>query len=134
MKNKETLKFIIENIKGSKFKIFLLSLSQILIGILTVAFSFMLRYVINGIEVGVDTGDKSLLIKYTIIISCIAIALVGLQIFYRLYYEVSHIDIENKLKNTGGKINNDEILTLREQLLEIKSNDESIGAQLTLKK
>ena len=99
MKNKETLKFIIENIKGSKFKIFLLSLSQILIGVLTVAFSFMLRYVINGIEVGVSTGDKSLLIKYTIIISCIAIALVGLQIFYRLYYEVSHIDIENKLKN-----------------------------------
>ena len=95
MKNKETLRFINENIKGSKIKIFLLSLSQILIGALTVAFSFMLRFVIGAI----DDGNKDLLNIYVIVISSIALVLIALQIFYRIYYEVSYIDIENKLKN-----------------------------------
>jgi len=95
MKNKETLKYIIANIKGSKMKVLLLSICQTLIGALTVAFSFMLRYVIAAIE----AKDNNLLIRYTIIISCIAIVLIGLNIFYRIYYEVSFIDIENRLKN-----------------------------------
>ena len=95
MKNKETLRFINENIKGSKIKIFLLSLSQILIGALTVAFSFMLRFVIGAI----DDSNKDLLNIYVIVISSIALVLIALQIFYRIYYEVSYIDIENKLKN-----------------------------------
>ena len=99
MKNRETIKFINENIKGSKKKIFLLSLTQILIGTLTVAFSFMLKYVINAIEDGIATHSNEQLIKYTIIIASIALALVLLQIFYRIYYEVSYIDIENRLKN-----------------------------------
>ena len=94
MKNKETLKFINENIKGSKKKIFLLSLCQILLGALTVAFSFMLKYVIGAIE----QGSKELLIRYTIIIASIAVGLILLQIFYRIYYEFSYVDIENKLK------------------------------------
>ena len=95
MGNTNTLKFISNNIQGCKLKIAILSIVQILLGALTVAFSFMLRYVISAIE------DKSqeLLIKYTIIIGVIAILLIGLQIFYRLYYEVSYISIENKLKN-----------------------------------
>ena len=99
MKSRDTIRFINENIKGSKKKIFLLSLTQILIGALTVAFSFMLKYVINAIEDGIATHNNQELIKYTIIIGCIALALVLLQIFYRIYYEVSYIDIENRLKN-----------------------------------
>ena len=95
MKNRETLRFINSNIKGSKFKIFLLSLVQILLGALTVAFSFMLRYVIGAIE----EKSSELLVRYTIIIASIAVALILLQIFYRIYYEISYIDIENKLKN-----------------------------------
>ena len=95
MKNKETLKFINDNIKGCKTKIALLSICQILLGALTVAFSFMLRYIIGAIE----AKDKNQLLIYTIIISSIALALILLQIFYRIYYEVSYTEIENKLKN-----------------------------------
>ena len=95
MKNKETLKFISNNIKGSKSKIAILSICQILLGVLTVAFSFMLRYVISAIE---DRNNDEL-IKWTIIIGVVAVLLIALQIFYRLYYEVSYIAIENKLKN-----------------------------------
>ena len=95
MKNRETLRFINSNIKGSGIKIFLLSLTQTLLGALTVAFSFMLRYVISAIE----EKSNELLVRYTVIIASIAIALILLQIFYRIYYEISYIDIENKLKN-----------------------------------
>ena len=94
MRSRETLRFINENIKGCKFKIVLLSIIQILLGALTVGFSFMLRYVIGAIE----AKDQGLLIKYTIIIGSIAVLLIVLQIFYRLYYEVSYLEIENKLK------------------------------------
>ena len=94
MRNKETLRFINSNIKGCKDKIALLSITQILLGALTVAFSFMLRYVIGAIE----AKDQDALILYTIIIGSIALALIILQIFYRIYYEVSYVDIENKLK------------------------------------
>ena len=94
MKNRETLKFINENIKGCKGKIALLSICQVLLGALTVGFSFMLKYVIGAIEI----KDQDLLIKYTIILGSIALLLIILQIFYRLYYEVSYLDIENKLK------------------------------------
>ncbi|MBP3733048.1 MAG: ABC transporter ATP-binding protein [Bacilli bacterium] len=95
MRNKETLKFITNNIKGSKKKILILSIVQTLLGVLTVAFSFMLKPVINALE------DKSndLLIRNVIILASIAVVLIILQIFYRLYYEVSYIDIENRLKN-----------------------------------
>ena len=95
MRNRETLKFIKQNIKGSGARIFLLSLTQTLLGALTVAFSFMLRYVISAIE----EKSNELLIRYTVIIASIALALVLLQIFYSIFYEVSFIDIENKLKN-----------------------------------
>ena len=94
MKNRETLKFISNNIKGCKSKIAILSIAQILIGALTVAFSFMLKYVISAIK----ESDQDLLLKYIIIISSIAVALIALTIFYRIYYEVSYVDIENKLK------------------------------------
>ena len=100
MKNKETLRFISSNIKGCKGKIAILSIVQTLLGVLTVAFSYMLRYVISAIE----ESNKDALILYTIIIASIALLLIGLQIFYRLYYEVSYIDIENKLKNNLYKI------------------------------
>ena len=43
MKNKDTMKFVNNNIKGSKGKIALLSITQVLLGALTVTFSFMLR-------------------------------------------------------------------------------------------
>ncbi len=94
MRNKETLRFINSNIKGCKAKIAILSIAQILLGALTVAFSFMLRYVIGAIE----AKDQDALMLYTIIIGSIALLLVVLQIFYRIYYEVSFVDIENKLK------------------------------------
>ena len=94
MRNKETLRFINSNIKGCKAKIALLSIAQILLGALTVAFSFMLRYVIGAIE----AKDQDALMLYTIIIGSIALLLIALQIFYRIYYEVSFVDIENKLK------------------------------------
>ena len=95
MKNKETLRFIKDNIKGSKKKVLLLSLTQILLGVLTVSFSFMLRFIINAIE----DKDKQLLFRYTFIIGGIALLLVILNIFYRIYYEYSHVEIENRLKD-----------------------------------
>ena len=94
MKNREVLKFISNNIKGCKLKIAILSIAQVLIGALTVAFSFMLKYIITAIE----QSNKDLLVRYTIIIASIALALILLTIFYRIYYEVSYVDIENKLK------------------------------------
>ena len=95
MRSRETLKFISNNIKGCKLKIALLSICQILLGALTVGFSFMLRFIIEAIEL----EDKELLTKYIIVISVIAFLLIVLQIFYRLYYEVSYSEIESKLKN-----------------------------------
>ena len=95
MRNKETLKFITNNIKGSKKKVLILSIVQTLLGVLTVGFSFMLKPVINALE----DKNNDLLIRYVIILASIAVALIALQIFYRLYYEVSYIDIENRLKN-----------------------------------
>ena len=95
MKNKETLKFISNNIQGCKLKIALLSICQILLGALTVAFSFMLRFIIEAIE----EKSQELLIKYVIVIATIAIAIIGLTIFYRIYHEYSYVEIENKLKN-----------------------------------
>ena len=94
MRNRDTLRFINTNIKGSKKKVFLLSICQILLGVLTVTFSFTLKFVIEAIE---DKSNEGL-IKFTIILGSIAVALIALQIFYRLYYEVSYIDIENRLK------------------------------------
>ena len=94
MKSRETLRFINENIKGCKFKIVLLSFIQILLGTLTVGFSFMLKYIIGSIE----DKNQDLLIKYTIILGSIAILLIVLQIFFRIYYEISYLEIENKLK------------------------------------
>ena len=95
MRNRETLKFINTNIKGSKKKVLILSIIQTLLGVLTVAFSFMLKPVINALEV----KNNDLLIRSVIILASIAVVLIILQIFYRLYYEVSYIDIENRLKN-----------------------------------
>ena len=95
MKNKGTLKFIFNNIEGCKYKIAILSVLQILLGVLTVAFSFMLRFVIEDIE----TKNKDMLLVDVIIIGAIALALIGFQIFYRIYYEVSYSEIENKLKS-----------------------------------
>ena len=95
MRNKETLKFITNNIKGSKKKVLILSIVQTLLGVLTVAFSFMLKPVINALE----DKNSDLLIMNVIILASIAVVLIILQIFYRLYYEVSYIDIENRLKN-----------------------------------
>ena len=94
MKNKETLRFISNNIRGCKSKIAILSIVQTLLGALTVGFSFMLRFVIGAIE----EKSNELLIRYTIIIASIALVLVLLQIFYHLYYEVSYSEIESKLK------------------------------------
>ena len=95
MKNKETLKFISNNIKGCKVKIALLSICQVLLGAFTVGFSFMLKFIIEAIE----HKNKELLIKYIIVLAAIALLLILLQILYRLYYEVSYSEIENKLKN-----------------------------------
>ena len=95
MRNKETLKFITNNIKGSKKKVLILSIVQTLLGVLTVAFSFMLKPVINALE----DKNNDLLIRNVIILASIAALLIVLQIFYSLYYEVSYIDIENRLKN-----------------------------------
>ena len=94
MKNRETLKFISNNIKGCKVKIVLLSICQVLLGASIVAFSFMLRYVIGAIE----GKSQEALIKYGIVMAVIAVCIIGLQIFYRIYYEYSYVDIENKLK------------------------------------
>ena len=99
MRNKETLKFISNNIKGCKTKVFILSLCQIVLGALVVAFSFTLRYVVKAIEDGRISGDNGPLIKWTIVMACIAFGIVILQIFYRIYYEYSYVAIENKLKD-----------------------------------
>ncbi|MBP5694117.1 MAG: ABC transporter ATP-binding protein [Bacilli bacterium] len=95
MKNKATLKFINDNIKGKKITILILSLTQILLGVLTVGFSFMLRYIIDSIE----KSDNEKFVIYVIILSIIALFLIIFQIFYRLYFEYSAVEIENKLKD-----------------------------------
>ena len=95
MKNKETLKFINENIKGCKIKILLLSIAQILLGVLTISFAFTLKFVIEAIE---NKNNDNFFVA-TLIMGIIAVALVGLQIFYRIYYEYSHVEIENRLKD-----------------------------------
>ena len=95
MKNKDTLRFISNNIKGCKSKVAILSIVQTLLGVFTVAFSFTLRYIIRAIE----AKSQESLLKWTIVISCIAVALIALQIFYRIYFEYSHVAIENKLKD-----------------------------------
>ena len=100
MRNKETLKFITNNIKGSKKKVLILSIVQTLLGVLTVAFSFMLKPVINALEV----KNNDLLIRNVIILASIAVVLIILQIFYRLYYEDRYIDNKNRLKNNVFKI------------------------------
>ena len=46
----------------------------------------MLRYIIEAIEL----KNKELLVKYIIVLSVIALLLILLQVFYRLYYEVSY--------------------------------------------
>ena len=94
MKNKDTLRFISENIKGSKRKIFLLSLLQILIGAFTVAFSFILKFIIEALE----NQSKENFITYTVAIVIVAVILVVLTIYYRISYEISYVDIENRLK------------------------------------
>ena len=96
MQNKETLKFISNNIKGCKAKIVSLSIIQIFLGTLTVAFSFFLRHVIEAFEF---KDSKDLFVRYVITLVVIACLIVIFQIFYHLYYEVSYSDIENKLKN-----------------------------------
>ena len=95
MKNKETLKFISSNLSGTKGKVIVLSLVQTLLGVLTVGFSFSLRYVINAIE----NSDRDLLTRYVIVISIIAFLLIAFQIFYRIYFEYSHVEMENKLRS-----------------------------------
>ena len=95
MKNKETLKFISSNLTGTKGKVIVLSIVQTLLGVLTVGFSFSLRYVINAIE----SSDRDLLTRYVIVISVIAVLLIAFQIFYRIYYEYSHVEMENKLRS-----------------------------------
>ena len=96
MKNRETLKFISNNIKGCKLKIAILSLTQIFIGFLTVAFAFFLRFAIDSLGY---IDSKELFIKYTVMLAVLATLIVLSQIFYHLFYEVSYSDIENKLKN-----------------------------------
>ena len=95
MKNQETLNFISNNIKGCKLKIALLSMCQILLGALTVSFAFVLRFIIEAIE----DKNQELLITFVIVMAGIAVMIIGLQIFYRIYYEYSYVEIENKLKD-----------------------------------
>ena len=122
MKNKETLRFISKNISGCKSKIALLSICQVLLGALTVGFSFMLRFVIGAIE----NKNQEELTLFTIIIGGIAFLLIALQIFYRLYYEVSYVDIENKLKkNLFNKILNNNYQDIK------KTHDEEWIHRLT---
>ena len=94
MKNKETLKYIASNIRGSKKKIILLSISQIMLGIFTVSFSFILRFIIDAIE----KKDNELLFRYVLILGLVTLGIILLQIFYRIYHEYSYVQIENKLR------------------------------------
>ncbi len=96
MKSRETLKFISNNIKGCKAKIVVLSLVQIFIGFLTVAFSWCLRFAIESFEF---RDSKQLFIYYTVALGVFAVLIVLAQIFYHLYYELSYSEIENTLKN-----------------------------------
>ena len=95
MKSKDTLKFINANIKGCKTKIVILSFTQILLGALAVAFAYFLRFEVEAMQYQVE----ELFVRYTVTLGIIALLTVVFQIFYRLYYETSYIDIENKLKN-----------------------------------
>ena len=83
MKNRDTLKFISNNIKGCKAKIVSLSIIQIFLGALTVAFSFFLRHVIEAFEF---KDSKDLFVRYVITLVVIACLIVVFQIFYHLYY------------------------------------------------
>ncbi len=95
MKKQTTIAFIKENIKGKKIAILWLSLTQVLLGVLSVAFAFLLRYVIGALE----SGDKATFLTFFFIMLGVALLLVGLTIFYRFYYEYAYVEIENRLKN-----------------------------------
>ena len=95
MKKQTTIAFINKNIQGKKITIFWLSLTQAALGVLSVAFAFLLRYTIGALE----AGDNNSFLTFFFVMLGVAIALVGLQIFYRFYYEYAYVEIENKLKN-----------------------------------
>ena len=95
MKNQTTISFIKANIKGKKHQVFLLSLIQVFLGIATVSFAFLLRFVIGALE----EKDYSSFLVYFFVMMGIAIFLIGLQVFYHFYYEYAYVEIENSLKN-----------------------------------
>ena len=71
MKNQKTISFIKANIKGKKHQVFLLSLIQVFLGIATVSFAFLLRFVIGALE----EKDYSSFLVYFFVMMGIAIFL-----------------------------------------------------------
>ena len=81
-------------LEGKRHHLFLLSLIQIILGVLGVGFAFILRYVIRGLS----SLDKDLFLLYFFLMLGISVLIVILQSLYRYLYEVAESDIENSLK------------------------------------
>lgn len=95
MKSSSILSFISSKLSGKKHVLFLLSAIQTLLGVVTVAFAFTLRYVIKALE----EGSMDSFIRYFVVLSCFAVSLVALQVFYRFQHEHALLDIEKRLRD-----------------------------------
>ena len=94
MKNKTILKWISSSIKGKKRYLIILSLLQIMLGILSVGFAFMLKYVAHGLEI----KDKEYFLNSIYILLAIVVLILIFTCLYRFLFEYACSDIDNSLK------------------------------------
>lgn len=96
MKNKEILKWINLSIKGKKHYLVILTLIQVLLGLLSVSFAFMLKFVTHGLE----TKDRTYFLNSVYILLAVVALILIFTCIYRFLYEYACSNIENSLKRT----------------------------------
>lgn len=94
MKNKEILKWISSSIKGKKHYLVILSLIQVGLGLLSVFFAYMLKFVTAGLE----NKDKAYFLNSVYILLGIAALIILLNSLYRFLFEYASSSIENSFK------------------------------------
>ena len=94
MKNKEVLNWISVSIRGKKHHLVVLTVIQVLLGLLSVLIAFLLKFLTHGLEI----GDRAYFLNSAYITIGAVVAILGLSTAYRLLYEHAYVDIENALK------------------------------------
>ncbi len=94
MKNKEILAYISSSIKGKKHYLVILTLIQVFLGLLSVSFAFLLKFVTSGIE----NKDKTYFLNSVYILLAVVALILILTCIYRFYYEYACSDIDNSFK------------------------------------